>query len=310
MSDIFFQEMEIPYPTYQLNVGGKSHGEMTGEMVIELEKLMLKERPDIVLIYGDTNSTMAAAISSSKLHIPIAHVEAGLRSYNKNMPEEINRIIADHVSDIFFCTSEIAAKNLKKENIKHNINIVGDTMYDATLYYKKNISEDLFKKVPKEFFLVTCHRQENTDVFTALTSIFSALDTLSETLPVVIPLHPRTKKFIEQYKIDTSNLIIIEPVGYFDMLCLLKNCKIVLTDSGGLQKEAYYFKKPTVIMRDETEWLELVNNKIAILTGSRKEKILKAVNDLSNAVTYPENIYGDGKAADKIVDLLYKNFNK
>ena len=309
MSDIFFEEMQIPKPHYRLSVGGKFHGEMTGEMLIELEKLMIKEQPDIVLVYGDTNSTLAGALAASKLHIPVAHVEAGLRSFNKKMPEEINRIMTDHVSSILFPPTEISKKQLAKETITKNVYTVGDVMYDAALFYKKiSTTSEAIKKLPDEFYLVTCHRQENTDDKQNLIGIFDALKELSKELPVVLPLHPRTKKYLEEYNISTEEIILIEPVGYFDMLFLLEKAKMVLTDSGGLQKEAYYFEKPVVIMRDQTEWVELVENGIGKITGSNKIKILNAVKELLGVKKFPKNIYGDGRAAEKIVEKIFEIF--
>ncbi len=305
MSQIFFDEMDIPEPDYNLAINGKSHGAMTGEMLIKLEEIMIDEKPDIILVYGDTNSTLAAALSAVKLLIPIAHIEAGMRSYNKNMPEEINRIITDHVSKYLFCPTDLSAENLKKEGVKDNIYVVGDVMYDAVLYYKAKIkSSEITKNIPKDFYLATCHRQENTDNEQNLTEIFASLDEIAKNNPVVLPLHPRTKKYLEEYKINIENLHIIEPVGYFDMLYLLQNTKTVLTDSGGLQKEAYYFKKPVIIMRDETEWLELIENGIGILTGANKTKILSAVKKLSSVNYFKENIYGAGNSAERIIAQL------
>ncbi len=307
MSDIFFTEMEIPKPDYYLNVGGKSHAEMTGDMLTKLEKLMLEEKPDVVLVYGDTNSTLAAALCASKLLIPIAHIEAGMRAYNKNIPEEINRVMVDHVTNHFFCTTDVPANNLRKEGLVDNINIVGDVMYDAVLFYKEIAQPTAtVKNLPDDFYLVTCHRQENTDNKDNLISIFKALEILSKNSPVVLPLHPRTKKYIAEYGIDISSLNIIEPVGYFDMLYLLEHSKMVLTDSGGLQKEAYYFEKPVIIMRDQTEWLEIVEQGLGILTGADKGKILDAVSKLHDIKSFKANIYGDGRAAEKIVAVLSK----
>lgn len=306
MSDIFFQEMQIPEPNYQLHVGGKSHGEMTGEMLGKLELLMQQEKPDLVLVYGDTNSTLAGALAASKLHIPVAHVEAGMRAFNKQIPEEINRILTDHISSYFFCTTEEPANNLKAEGITDQIHVVGDVMYDAVLFYQKIAKpSEVVNKLPKDFYLVTMHRQENTDNKENFLGIWKALAELAKDKPVVFPMHPRTQKYVKQYGITISpDILLIEPVGYFDMLYLLEHAAQVITDSGGLQKEAYYFHKPCIIMRDQTEWKELVECGVAKLTGANTDKILQAVFQLKNICTFPKNLYGDGNAADKIAKTL------
>ncbi len=305
MSDIFFDEMNIPKPDFHLNIGGSTHGEMTGSMLTELEKIMLQEKPNLVLIYGDTNSTLAAALSAAKLHIPVAHVEAGMRSHNKKMPEEINRVLSDHVSTLLFCPTEVSANNLKKESIEDNIYIVGDVMYDAVLFYNKNSKPSpIVSDIEPGFYLATCHRQENTDSKENLVQIFKALTELSKKKNVVLPLHPRTKKYIEKYGIDTSGLTLIPPVGYFDILNLLKKASMVLTDSGGLQKEAYYFKKPVIILREETEWTELVDNQVGILSGANYEKIISSELELSNLTSFPKNLYGDGNSAKLIMEHI------
>jgi UDP-GlcNAc3NAcA epimerase len=306
MSDIFFQEMQIPAPTHSLSVGGKSHGAMTGQMLVEIEQLLEKEKPDIVLVYGDTNSTMAGAMAATKLHIPVAHVEAGMRAFNKRIPEEVNRVVTDHISTYFFCTTDEPANNLKAEGLTENIHIVGDVMYDAVLFYQKIMQpSDLVKNLGKDFYLGTIHRQENTDDERNLREIFAAMTELAKDKQVVLPLHPRTRKFIDNYGIEVpSGIKLLPPVGYFDMLYLLQNCALVLTDSGGLQKEAYYFNKPAVIMRDQTEWTDLVEKGVAKLTGADKTRILTAVNDLQDIKDFPKNLYGDGKAAEKVVAFL------
>jgi UDP-GlcNAc3NAcA epimerase len=309
MSDVFFQEMKIPQPKYSLNIGGKSHSAMTGEMLIELERIMQAEKPDMVLVYGDTNSTLAAALSASKLHIPVAHIEAGMRAFNKRIPEEINRILTDHISTHFFCTTEEPANNLKEEGLTQNIHIVGDVMYDAVLFYKKIMQPSkMVKSLPNGFYLATIHRQENTDDEKNLGKIFSALSELSKEKMVVLPLHPRTRKCLNDFNIKiTPGIKIIDPVGYFDMLYLLENSSLVLTDSGGLQKEAYYFNKPAVIMRDQTEWVDLVEKGVAKLTGADKDEILMAVRQFVGMASFPKNLYGDGSAADKVVNILEKS---
>lgn len=314
MSDIFFEEMQIPKPKYQLGVHGKGHGAMTGEMLTGIEDLCVKEKPDILLVYGDTNSTLAGALAAAKIHIPVAHIEAGLRSFNMKMPEEINRILTDRVSKFLFCPTETAVKNLKAEgfgNFDCNIVQTGDVMYDAALFYSKDSSarSNVFKKLDfTQFALCTVHRAENTDSVQRLNNIFKALREISKSYPVVLPLHPRTKKFIADYSIDTTGIQIIEPVGYFDMLELLKNTSFVITDSGGLQKEAYFFDKPCITMRDETEWTELVEVGHNQLTGTSSEKILKAYEIVkTKKPTWQKNIYGDGKASERIIQYLLEH---
>ncbi|GAB6072767.1 UDP-N-acetylglucosamine 2-epimerase (non-hydrolyzing) [Venenivibrio stagnispumantis] len=327
MSDVFFEELDLPKPDYYLGIGGKSHGAMTGEMIIKLEEVMLKEKPDVVLVYGDTNSTLAGAIAASKLHIPIAHVEAGLRSFNMKMPEEINRVLTDRVSKWLFCPTDTAVENLKKEGFPFKLSTnnyqlisnVGDVMYDVALYYKQFAKKPLslftihyhspLSTITNHFILCTIHREENTDNIERLKNIFEAIEEISKEIPVILPLHPRTKKIIENNNINPKNVITIEPVSYLEMIWLLDNCKMVMTDSGGLQKEAYFFKKPCITLRDETEWVELVEIGANILAGAEKEKILGAYRKFTNNLPlttnhYPLNLYGDGRASGKIVGEL------
>ena len=348
MSDVFFEELHLPKPNYNLGVGGKSQGSMTGEMIIKLEEVMLKEKPDVVLVYGDTNSTLAGAITASKLHIPIAHIEAGLRSFNMKMPEEINRILTDRVSKWLFCPTDTAVKNLKKEGFPFKLSTnhyqlitnCGDVMLDAALYYKQfakpptsiiNPSTHLPIYPSTQFILCTIHRAENTDNLDRLKSIFEALIEISKDTHIVLPLHPRTLKYLKQslpelYKLFSYNAsspihpsthpLIIEPVGYLEMAWLLDNCSLVMTDSGGLQKEAYFFKKPCITLRDETEWVELVDIGANTLVGANKEKIMTAYKTINQSPTtnhqslftnsYSLNLYGDGKASRKIVGELLK----
>src|SRR5690554_6304137 len=281
MSDVFFTEMQIPKPAYNLEVHGLNHGAMTGRMLEKIEEVLVKEKPQVVLVYGDTNSTLAAALAAQKIHIPVAHVEAGLRSFNMKMPEEINRILTDRVADVLFCPTSTAVENLKNEgfeNFDAEILNVGDVMYDAALFY----ADKSFKPnvdIPSKYVLCTLHRAENTDDSMRLKSIFKSLEVISKISPVIIPLHPRTKsKLINiNYDFDNSDIIFINPVSYFEMIWLLQNCHFVMTDSGGLQKEAYFFKKYCVTLRDETEWVELVDNEFNILTGSDVKTILNAV---------------------------------
>jgi len=312
MSDIFFNEMEIPKPDYFLKIKGKSHGSMTGKMIIAIEKILQKEAPDYVLVYGDTNSTLAGAIASSKLGLCLVHVEAGLRSFNMNMPEEINRIITDRVSNFLFCPSEVALMNLNNEGIDNwgtgaTVYNVGDVMYDGVLYYKKMSKKPKDLRNESNYILATIHRAENTDNQERLRNIFEALNEAAKNIQVILPLHPRTKEKLSG--IDTANITIIEPVGYLEMLWLLEKSDIVLTDSGGLQKESYYLEKPCVTLRDETEWTELVDFGVNALTGSDRDLILKKIKQmLKNNLKFPKNIFGDGKASKKIVDSLIEQF--
>jgi UDP-GlcNAc3NAcA epimerase len=306
MSDIFFKEMKIPTPHYNLDINGLSHGAMTGQMLEKIEDILIKEKPDWVMVYGDTNSTLAGALSASKLHIRVAHIEAGLRSFNIKMPEEINRILTDRISNILFCPTSTAVNNLKNEGFDDfDCKIVnsGDVMYDGTLFYKE-LSKKPSCDISDDFILCTIHRAENTDDEFRLISIFEALHEIAKDRQVILPLHPRTKKIIENLNIDTDNLTIINPVGYLEMVWLIKNCKLVMTDSGGLQKEAYFFKKPCITLRDETEWVELVDGGFNILVGADKDKIVKATYETFWSEEWESNLYGDGCASEKIIQEL------
>lgn len=312
MSDVFFKQMDIPKPAYQLDINGLGHGAMTGQMLEEIEKVLLKEKPDWVMVYGDTNSTLAGAIAASKLHVKIAHVEAGLRSFNMRMPEEVNRILTDRVSSVLFCPTDSAIVNLEKEGYKDlDIAIVknGDVMMDASLMFSA-FAKAPQEKIPTEFILTTVHRAENTDDPERLKGIFKALNTIAQDIPVVLPLHPRTKSFIAKYDIAIGDhLHCIDPVGYVEMLYLLKNCSLVLTDSGGLQKEAYFFKKYCLTLRDETEWVELIENGFNELVGADFDKILKAFRNASSQnPDFSLDLYGNGEASKKIIEglLAYK----
>lgn len=305
MSDIFFEEMQIPKPNYFLGIGGKSHGAMTGQMIEKIEEVALKEKPDWIMVYGDTNSTLAGAIVASKLHIKLAHVEAGLRSFNIKMPEEVNRILTDRVSNILFCPTDTAIQNLKNEgyeNLDCKIVKSGDVMQDGAMFYK-NLAVKPNIEIKNSFILCTIHRAENTDDETRLRSIFEALNEIAKEKQVILPLHPRTKKILENLKLDIKNLKIIDPVGYLEMVWLIDNCDFVMTDSGGLQKEAYFFEKQCITLRDETEWVELVECGANILVGADKEKILEAYK--SNIEFNKENskldLYGGGKASKNII---------
>lgn len=301
MSDIFFSEMEIPKPKYNLAVNGLSHGAMTGQMLEKIETILMVEKPDLVVVYGDTNSTLAGALAAKKLHIKVAHVEAGLRSFNMKMPEEINRILTDRISDLLICPTNTAIDNLHQEGFEHMSSKMvksGDIMKDAVEYYsefskeKSNIISALSLK-NNEFVLATIHRQENTDDLENLKSIFKGLEEISKEKLVVLPLHPRTKTILTKHNLH-YNLKVIDPVGYFDMLELLKNCNLVVTDSGGLQKEAFFNKKHCIIAREETEWVELVSNKFAKIVGSDSNKIIEAFQEFQDStVNFEMNLYGD-----------------
>jgi len=308
MSDVFFSEMNIPKPQYQLSVGGGGHGSMTGRMLEKVEELLLLEKPDVVLVYGDTNSTLAGALAAAKLHIPVAHVEAGLRSFNRRMPEEINRILTDEISEWLFTPSETANVNLRREGIDSaKIHMVGDIMYEAALFYKETArpSPAVQPLLAQDYYLTTIHRAENTDHPDRLRSIFEALEEVGADHPVVLPLHPRTRKFLGQMGISTRNIRLLDPVGYFDMLSLLGHCRAVVTDSGGVQKEAYFFGKPCITMRDQTEWTELVELGVNRLVGADRGKIVAAVQALKSfGGDFSQPIYGDGQVASRILGVL------
>lgn len=319
MSDIFFRDMQIPKPDIHLHIGGTSHGAMTGQMLIEIEAALLKEKPDILLVYGDTNSTLAGALAASKLHIPVAHVEAGLRSYNMRMPEEQNRILTDHLATWLFCPTDTAINNLKTEGITKGVHQVGDIMYDATLFYqqvlqkealqgKSRLNELKINKIPHHFFLATIHRAENTDDVSCLTHIVEAFNEMSHV--VILPLHPRTrKKLSDAGLVLKQNVHVIEPIGYLEMLALEMKATAIITDSGGVQKEACFMQKPCITLRDETEWVETVEKGWNLLTGAVKNKIIMAVNKL-NTPNDTSNLYGDGNAGAKILEILLNEIPK
>lgn len=310
MSSVFFEQMNIPKPHYNLEINSLSHGAMTGKMLAKIEEVLLKEKPDWVLVYGDTNSTIAGALAAKKLHIKVAHVEAGLRSFNMRMPEEINRILTDRISDILFCPTQTAIDNLKNEgydNIEIKQVLCGDVMYDAALFYSDRSNRPDSIPEHTNFVLSTIHRQENTDDKTKLTSIFEALKEIAQNQKVILPLHPRTIKKLESFGITPdSNIQILEPVGYFEMIWLLSNCNCVITDSGGLQKEAFFFKKPCITVREETEWVELIHNKVNFLTGSNEQKIIDTFNHINKvSIDFSMNLYGHGDTGRLIVgDLI------
>ena len=305
MSDIFFDEMKIPKPHYNLDINGLGHGAMTGQMLEKIEEVLEKEKPDWVMVYGDTNSTIAGALAASKLHIKVAHVEAGLRSFNMSMPEEVNRILTDRISNILFCPTVSAIDNLKNEGYDNlDIKVVknGDVMQDGALFYKDLATKpDVVLK--DKYILSTIHRAENTDDLERLKAIVSALNEIAKEIQILLPLHPRTKAILEKNSIET-NFTIIDPVGYLEMVYLIKNSKLIMTDSGGLQKEAFFFEKPCITLRDETEWVELIENGFNVLVGADREKILEEYRSFDFSTDFSLDLYGGGKASEKIVEEL------
>jgi UDP-GlcNAc3NAcA epimerase len=312
MSDVFFTEMEIPRPDINLHVNAGNHGKITGLMLERIESTIMEEKPDTVLVYGDTNSTLAGALAASKLHVPVAHVEAGLRSYMMIMPEEQNRRLTDHLSTWLFCPTQTAIDNLAKEDItdcgvhvkadidRKRVLITGDIMYEASLYYRE---KNNVKTEERDFILLTIHRAENTDNPLRLKSIVKAINSLAD-YRFLFPIHHRTRKVLEQQRLAFDKHVkIIDPVGYFEMLAYESACFAVLTDSGGLQKEAYFFKKPCVTMRDSTEWVELVDCGWNTLVGADMDRIIAALQNIYIPADYPA-LYGDGHCAEKIIAVL------
>jgi len=314
MSEIFFDEMDIPKPDFNLHVGSGNHGKTTGVMLDKIESVIFEQKPDAILVYGDTNSTLAGALAASKLHVPVAHVEAGLRSFMMIMPEEQNRRLTDHLSTWLFCPTQTAINNLKNEGITDNdiilpssdnkcVKMTGDIMYDASLYYRKKSNIQIKEK---DFILLTIHRAENTDDSVRLSSIVNAVNNLTS-YKFVFPIHPRTRKILEQLNLTFgSHVKMIDPVGYLEMITYESACTAILTDSGGVQKEAYFFKKPCITMRDSTEWVELIESGWNILTGADTKKIIKAVNNIYMPAEYPA-LYGNGNCAEKICKILNNN---
>jgi len=308
MSEVFFSELGIPEPDYNLGVGSGSHAAQTAAMLTGIEGVILSERPDSVLIYGDTNSTLAAALSAAKVGVPVAHVEAGLRSYNRSMPEEINRVVADSLSSFLFCPTGVAAANLQREGITAGVHVVGDVMYDAVLWAVEHSGDDASSILSrlgltnKGYLMATVHRASNTDDSANLSAIVSALNASGE--KVVFPVHPRTRKALDAAGIALGdNVIAIEPVSYLEMLALEGHARAILTDSGGVQKEALWLAVPCITLRDETEWVETVECGWNTLTGTNPEKILVALQTPAPS-TAPPQIYGDGHAAERIASIL------
>ncbi|MGJ7910825.1 non-hydrolyzing UDP-N-acetylglucosamine 2-epimerase [Neobacillus sp. LXY-1] len=319
MSDVFFKELGIPHPDYNLEVGSGSHGLQTGRMLEKIEDIILKEKPEGMLVYGDTNSTLAGALAASKLHVPVFHVEAGLRSYNKLMPEEQNRILTDHISNLLLCPTQTAVDNLNKEGITKGVLNTGDIMFDAVLrnleiskgkYINGSWLNELKQdnsKIPnlkeKEYYLATIHRAENTDNHNKLREIFSAFEKFDK--PVLLPIHPRTRKLIEELNIELNNVKLIKPVGYLLMLYLTANAYMVVTDSGGLQKESYFLKTPCTTLRDQTEWVETLENGWNMLSPIEVSTILEAVSRKLDCFKYPQpQLFGEGNAAEQITQAI------
>lgn len=319
MSDIFFEELDIPRPEYYLGVGSGSHAKQTADILVKTEEILEKEKPDYLMVYGDTNSTFAAAFAASKLLIPVIHIEAGLRSFNMEMPEEQNRILTDHISSVLFCPTDTAVENLAKENLTRNVYQVGDVMCDAVRYYSKKMEElpeTYFNKKLKylygweskldSWYLATMHRAENTQNKKKIGMVLETFEELDA--PVVFPVHPRIRKYVDELQKDKlyQNICFVEPLGYLEMLYFTKGAVKVVTDSGGLQKEAYMLGRNVVTLREQTEWIETLSGNHNILCNIRKKDILDAINRKDIEDNFDENIFGDGKAAEKICDQLKK----
>lgn len=313
MSKVFFDELQIQPPDYNLGVGSRSHGEQTGRMLEKIEHVLLKQKPGCVMVYGDTNSTLAGALAAAKLHIPVAHVEAGLRSFNRKMPEEINRVMSDHISDLLFCPTKTAVKNLANEGISEGVYQVGDVMYDSMLFLARKakiIERKTLERLgikPKSYYLTTVHRAENTDDTARLAQIVEALNEIATTdCPVILPLHPRTAICVDKYGLKFANNVnVIQPISYLEMIVLENNSRTILTDSGGVQKEAYFLGVSCVTLRDETEWIETVESGWNALAGANKDRIVDAVEHIDRLrAASPKSIYGNGDAAYQICKTL------
>ena len=309
MSDIFFDDLKIPKPDYFLGIGGKSHGAMTGQMIEKIEEITLREKPECILVYGDTNSTLAGAIVASKLHVKLAHIEAGLRSHNMQMPEEINRILTDRISNYLFCPTKKSKDNLVLEGFENfNCDIVlsGDVMKDGINFYREFAVKPKLK-YEGEFILGTIHRAENTNNIKVLESIVEGLNIIhNQYSRVVVPIHPRTSKIIASNNINID-FEIINPVGYLEMIWLISNSRLVVTDSGGLQKEAFFLKKNCIVLRNETEWTELVDMKFNVLTGTESDVILETFNNFEFNKTFDNELFGRGNASEIIIKHLENN---
>ncbi len=309
MSDVFFDEMKIPKPNYFLGIGGKSHGAMTGQMIEKIEEVALIEKPDWIMVYGDTNSTLAGAIVASKLHVKLAHIEAGLRSFNMKMPEEVNRILTDRISDILFCPTDAAIENLRNEGYDQlDCQVVksGDVMQEGAFFYKNLAVRPKNIAIQEDFVLCTIHRAENTDDHQKLINILEALEHIAKETQIILPIHPRTKKIIASIGLSMKNITVIDPVGYLEMVWLIDNSSLVMTDSGGLQKEAFFFEKQCVTLRDETEWVELVDCGANTLVGADKSRVIDAYRQSNNLTNknFPQDLYGGGRASMNIIQVL------
>jgi UDP-GlcNAc3NAcA epimerase len=320
MSQVFFDDLDLPEPDINLGIGSESHGRQTGKMLMAIEDVLLREKPDWMLVYGDTNSTLAGALAAIKLLIPIAHVEAGLRSFNREMPEEHNRVITDHCADLLFCPTQTAMDNLHREGLTQNVVLAGDTMYDAVLQFseiaesRSRIMNELGLQ-PKQYLLATVHRPYNTDRSENLMSILNAFFEINE--PIVFPVHPRTRQRIAELEdpsnthitqfqnwLHKSSILMINPLSYLDMLVLERNARLIITDSGGMQKEAFFFRVPCITLRPETEWVETIHAGWNILTGADSDKIIKAVLKRQWPDHTPLDVFGDGHASERIVGNL------
>ena len=307
MSQVFFEELGLPLPDVNLGVGSGPHGRQTGQMLAKIEEVLLTEQPDWVLVYGDTNSTLAGSLAAVKLHLKIAHVEAGLRSFNRAMPEEINRVMTDHVSDLLFCPSQTAVDHLATEGIRRGVHLVGDVMADVLAFAKSHLSNraallEQFGLSQEGYLLATVHRAENTDDPTRINNILAAFNAVDE--PLIFLVHPRTRKILTDLGFTPApHLQLLEPVGYLDMVTLAQSARLILTDSGGLQKEAYWLDRPCLTLRDETEWVETVAAGWNRLVGADKKGIIEAITSFSPPAGKP-TLYGDGRAAGRIIQLI------
>lgn len=319
MSDIFFKDLDIPPPKYNLNISSLSHGAMTGRMIEDIEKVLKLETPDLVIVYGDTNSTLSGALASVKLNIPVIHIEAGLRSFNKKMPEEINRKVTDHISEYLFCPTIKSIENLKNEGITRNVEFVGDIMYDSFLINQKRAKKciEATKLKRKEFCLLTLHRQENTENYEMVNEILNTINEISKeyNYTTIFPMHPRISQFLEKNNCDLpkyKNIFFTTPLSYLDMICLEVNSKLIFTDSGGIQKEAYWAETPCITLREETEWVELLETEMNVLTGMNSIKVKEAFFNFECIKTKETNfnipLYGNGKTGQKILDIIQNNF--
>lgn len=308
MSQGFFDELAIPAPDYNLGIGSDSHGAQTGMMLMEIEKVLLREKPDLVLVYGDTNSTLAGALAASKLHLPIAHIEAGLRSFNRKMPEEINRIVADKLSRFLFVPTQTAVQNLAREGQTDGVYNVGDVMFDSFLFNLSRLDQTKvlkkFRLQPQQFILATVHRPQNTDNPNVLKALISALEHLHEA--IIFPIHPRTRNLMEKYNIQVhaDSVHLVEPVSYQEMIALENNARVIITDSGGVQKEAYFAGVPAIVLRGETEWVELVENGWAFLIGDDFQQLSGLLSRRMEKKPASKSLFGDGQASRKIVSVL------